>query len=267
MYRQTGGQKSAEEFFNDEPIIYPHLQTANLMKGVTANTVSGMFADDKFIGSMADFSVELFKKSIADNENSLISPLSVMLALSMTANGADNETLSQMEAVLGGSIQMNDLNKYLYSYVKGLPSSEKSKLGIANSIWFRDISTLNVKPGFLQTNADYYGAEAYKSAFNETTVTDINDWVSANTDGMIDSILDEISSDAVMFLINAVVFDAEWETVYDKSQVSDGIFTDINGNQQIVPFMIQRGGQKFLDDREKSGVQERVGAALQAVQF
>ena len=64
--------------------------------------------------------------------------LSVMLALSVTANGAKGETLVQMETLLGGDIPMETLNEYLYSYIKTLPSEKPSKLNIANSVWFRD---------------------------------------------------------------------------------------------------------------------------------
>ena len=66
--------------------------------------------------------MELFKRSVAEKENSLFSPLSVLLALAMTANGADSETLAEMEAVLGKDISLEDLNEYLYTYVKHLPS-------------------------------------------------------------------------------------------------------------------------------------------------
>ena len=76
------------------------VQAANLMEGVTAKNVSGKAADDAFKNSSADFAIRLFQQTRDDNKNSLISPLSVMLALSMTANGAKGETLAQMEALL-----------------------------------------------------------------------------------------------------------------------------------------------------------------------
>ncbi|HCX78355.1 MAG TPA: serine protease, partial [Firmicutes bacterium] len=57
--------------------------------------------------------LDLFKKTSSEEKNSLISPLSVLLALAMTANGADNQTLSEMEAVLGGDIGLEELNEYL----------------------------------------------------------------------------------------------------------------------------------------------------------
>ena len=229
------------------------VQADDLMKDISPNNVNGKLPDDKFTASMADFSIELFKKSITDGKNSLVSPLSVMLALAMTANGADSETLSQMEKLLGGDIPLSELNEYLYGYVKGLPNEDKSKLRIANSIWFRDNENrLRVESDFLQKNADYYGATAYKSAFDEQTLKDINNWVKSNTDGMIDSILDEISDDAVLYLINAVVFDAEWQNVYNKYNIQKGDFNDINGIVQTVDFM-HSDEYKYLDDGKAIG--------------
>ncbi|MBR6807137.1 MAG: serine protease, partial [Clostridia bacterium] len=43
----------------------------------------------------------LFKVSEESGKNTLISPLSVLCALAMTANGAEEETLQQIETVLG----------------------------------------------------------------------------------------------------------------------------------------------------------------------
>ena len=216
------------------------VQAADLMEGVQANTVTGKASDDAFAQSQMRLAVELFQSSVLESkdENVLISPLSIQLALAMTANGADGNTKAEMEALLGGEISLEDLNEYLYSYVNNLPSAEKYKLQIANSIWFRDDEgRLQVEKGFLQKNADYYGAQAYKAVFDDQTLKDINNWVKDHTDGMIDSILDQIDEDAVMYLINALVFDAEWQHVYDKSDVYKGKFTNIGGTEKQVDMM------------------------------
>ena len=216
------------------------VQAADLMEGVKANTVPGKAADDAFAQSQMRLAVDLFQSSVLESkdENVLISPLSIQLALAMTANGADVNTKAEMEALLGGEISLEDLNEYLYSYVNNLPSAEKYKLQIANSIWFRDDEgRLQVEKGFLQKNADYYGAQAYKAVFDDQTLKDINNWVKDHTDGMIDSILDQIDEDAVMYLINALVFDAEWQHVYDKSDVYKGKFTNIGGTEKQVDMM------------------------------
>ena len=216
------------------------VQAADLMEGVKSNTVTGKATDDLFAQSQMRLAVDLFQSSVLESkdENVLISPLSIQLALAMTANGADGDTKAEMEALLGGEISLADLNEYLYSYVNNLPSAEKYKLQIANSIWFRDDEgRLQVEKDFLQKNADYYGAQAYKATFDDQTLKDINSWVDDHTDGMIDSILDQIDEDAVMYLINALVFDAEWQHVYDKSDVYKGKFTNIGGAEKQVDMM------------------------------
>ena len=227
------------------------VQAANLMEGITAKTVSGKAADDAFKSSTADFAIRLFQQTRDDSKNSLISPLSVMLALSMTANGAKGETLAQMETLLGGDIPMETLNEYLYSYIKTLPSEKTAKLNIANSIWFGD-NGFKAEKAFLQKNADYYGAEAYKSAFDRKTLRDINNWVKKNTDGKIEKIIDNIDSDSVMYLINTVLFDAEWENIYKKDEVRDGTFTALDGTKKTVPMMYSEE-HSYLDDGKATG--------------
>lgn len=228
-------------------------QADDLTKDISANTVNGKDTDENFITTTANFSIELFKKSISDNKNTLVSPLSVLLALSMTANGAEGETLSQMEKVLGGNIPIENLNEYLYSYVKNLPNEDDSKLNIANSIWFRDDEdSLIVEKDFLQKNSDYYNADAYKSAFDNQTIKDINNWVSKNTDNMIDSIVDSIDYDTVMFLINAVVFDAKWENVYKKNDIYKDNFKSIDGSIKNIDFM-HSSESKYIEDSKATG--------------
>lgn len=227
------------------------VQADDLMKGITPEKTSGRAADDAFKNGAADFAVRLFQTTWKEGKNSLISPLSVMLALSMTANGAKGETLAQMEALLGGDIPIGELNEYLHAYVGSLPSSEKAKLTLANSIWFKD-SGFTVEEDFLQRNADYYGAAAYKSAFDEKTLRDINNWVKENTDGVIDKIVDQMDPYAAMYLVNTVLFDAEWQNIYRKHEVRDGTFTAIDGAKRTVSMMYSNESL-YLDDGKATG--------------
>jgi len=226
------------------------VQASDLMKDIPANDVKGKQSDDRFIANSASFSIELFKKSVEKGKNTLISPVSVLRALAMTANGADNGTLKQMQTVLGKDIPIDELNEYLYYYVKKLPNGDKAKLNIANSIWFRN--DLTVEKDFLQKNADYYKAAAFKSAFDDRTVNEINDWVKKNTDGLIDKILEQIPGDAVMYLINTLLFDAEWETMYSDDKVSKGDFTAYDGSKQKAMFM-NSDEHAYLDDGNAVG--------------
>ena len=213
------------------------VSAAELSAGYTRQATGTPVIDENFASAVADFSLALFRETLdAEKGNQLLSPLSVMLCLALLANGADGETLQEMEAVLG--MDVDTLNESLYAYTKGLYNGENCKLGIANSIWFRDSRTLTVKNEFLQTNADWYDAEVYKSPFDASTVKDVNGWVKKNTDGMIDSILNQPPSDAtMMYLINTLVFDAKWQDKYEKSDVRDRSFKNANGSRTTVDMM------------------------------
>lgn len=184
---------------------------------------------------ITDFSLKLFNENFED-KNILISPMSIVSALGMLANGANGNTLSEMEEALNSDIQ--GLNDYLKAYTAYLPSNEKYKVSLANSIWFKDDEGLNVNRDFLQINKDYYDASVYKAAFDKSTKDDINAWVKDKTNGMIKTLLEQAPpKDAVMYLINALSFDAEWENVYKNTQINDGEFTLENGEKQVVEFM------------------------------
>ena len=207
----------------------------DLMKDVPAKAVDVLPDMDAGVAAAADFGVRLFKTSIEEGKNTLISPLSVLYALAMTANGADGETLAQMEQVLG--MDVDNLNSYMLAYLELLPESKDYKMSLANSIWFKDDPNFIVEQSFLQTNADYYGADAYKAAFDEGTRNDINNWVKEHTDGMIPEIIDEIPDEAIMYLVNALTFDAKWADEYEKHQIREGRFTMEDGTRQDVDMM------------------------------
>lgn len=226
------------------------VQAKDLMEGITPNQVNGLGDLSSQNADVTDFAIRLFKASEERGKNTLISPLSVLCALAMTANGAEEETLAQMEEVLG--MTTKELNLYLYSYMQNLPQGEKYKLSLANSIWFTEDERFTVNQDFLQTNADYYGADIYKAPFNDQTCKDINNWVKQNTDEMIPEILDEIPADAIMYLVNALAFEAEWSEIYEKQQVRDGKFTKEDGTKQDVELMYGVEGT-YLEDENATG--------------
>ncbi len=109
-------------------------QAVNLMAGITprASGDGNGKADASAADPIMDFSVQLFRESQKGGENALIAPFSVLCALAMTANGADGETLSQMETLLG--LPVDKLNEYLGAYMDALSSGDRYKLTVANSI-------------------------------------------------------------------------------------------------------------------------------------
>lgn len=224
---------------------------SNLVSDVKPNSVTPL--DDLSAGSAAvtDFSLRLFRQAMEEGENTLISPLSVLYALSMTANGAAGETRTQMESVLG--LDTDTLNQWLYTYQRQLSQDKNATLSLANSVWFRDDPSFSILPEFLQTSADYYGADIYQAAFDAATCREINGWVKKNTDGMIPQILDRIPEDAVMYLVNALAFDAKWEDAYKASWVYSGTFTTESGEARTVD-MMHSNEYAYLEDENAIGL-------------
>ena len=180
---------------------------------------------------VADFSIRLLRASMEEGKNTLISPISVLAALSMTANGAEGETLTQMETVLG---QKRDSLNAWYWY-----DTDRSgdALHLANAVFLKDDGNLTVKEEFLQTLEKWYESGIYMTSFNESTLREINHFVEDNTNGMVKNILDKIPDDAVMYLVNALVFEARWKMPYNEYQVSEQVFTTEDGREQPVELM------------------------------
>lgn len=223
-------------------------ETSDLMTGIKAASHETVKPDDAFKSAYDNFSVELLKKCFDGKSNTLISPLSVSSALTMTANGANGQTKDEMEKVLGNGISLDELNKYLSSFNDSLTSGENFSLKNANSIWFIKDNNFNVNNEFLQTNADLYHAEIYKRAYNSEVVNDINNWVTEHTDGMIDRLLDSNDKLSNIALINAIAFDAVWETYYFDNFVEDGTFTDANGNEKSVTMLASEESEYINGD-------------------
>lgn len=222
-------------------IVSTGCQTAaaadELSAGYTRNITGNASVDEDFTENAADFAFSFFRETLKEEgDNRLVSPLSAMLCLALVANGADGNTLAEMEEVFG--MDVDTLNKSLYAYTNGLYRGENCKVTYANSIWFRDADYLSVHEEFLQTNANWYAAQVYKSPFDASTVRDVNNWVKEHTDGMIDSILyDPPSEYTIMYLINTLVFDAKWQVKYEKDDIRDRTFTNADGSTVTVDMM------------------------------
>ena len=237
----------------DSPTAQETVYVTNLMAGVEAQKVTVSSQPEEYGPVMTDFAVRLFKNCFQYDENQLISPLSVISALGMAANGAQNETLKEMEDVLG--VEHETLNHYLKAFVSNKYKTWENKFTIANSIWFDEerIGKGTVQKDFLQTNADYYEADLYELKFNRDAKDRINEWVSEKTDGKIPKMLeDNITDETVMFLVNALSFDADWESPYSETAVHEEKFITENGSERNAEFMYSRE-YAYIKDENTTG--------------
>lgn len=186
--------------------------------------------------AVTDFALSLLREERSGSVSVLLSPVSILNALGMVANGASGTTLKQIETATGMSL--HQLNDFLYTYRMSLPADSKTcKAALANSAWLRD--TFRVEDAFLRSCVNYYSAEVYRSTFDGGLVTDLNRWVSKKTDGMISDLLEkEPGAQTMLYLVNAACFDAKWETPYTKENVrTDGIFTAASGKRQTADYL------------------------------
>ena len=227
--------------------------SVNLPTGLDEITPAEKTPDEAFRNAMLTFALALFRQTAKDDagKNLLVSPLSVTTALSMAANGAQGETLAQLEQALGG-LTVADLNAYLRTLTQTLPNTENSRLHIANSLWVNNRVREQVQKPFLRNMLAYYGAGINACHFDQAGVDAINNWVKENTEEMIDSILDEPDPEILMLLMNALAFDAKWAAPFEEYAVKEAPFTRADGTKETCDMM--RGEEHiYLEDENAVG--------------
>jgi serpin B len=206
----------------------------------------------KVVAAQNQFTFKLFKaaqKQDSTLSNKLISPLSVYLDLSMAYNGAATTTKSAMEEALQmKDVTDEDVNKTNQALITGLPREDsRVTLNIANSIWYNQ--RFQPLAPFLQTASDYYQAKVSGADFsNPTTVQLINNWAASQTQQKIKTILDKISTDDVMYLLNAVYFKGQWKYKFDADKTTTRTFSTADKGTVQTPFMVQKGTFGYMQN-------------------
>lgn len=196
----------------------------------------------KIIAADNQFGFELFRKvnaSLDEPKNTMISPMSVSLALAMVYNGTEGNTKTQMEQMLHkAGMTSEDINQSYKELVAALVSHDpKVELSISNAIFYRN--TFPVKDAFKTTNQNYYNAEVSGLDFSKTaeTLNKVNGWVNTNTKGKIDKIIEQVKEEDIMYLLNAIYFNGEWKYRFDTKETSDRSFTKEDNSVVQVPTM------------------------------
>ena len=212
---------------------------------------SGTLSDDRYsetVIKLTDLSLRLAALSAEKGESSVVSPISALICLALMANGANGETLAQIETALG--VEIEELNAFmadLTATVLGY-DNESCELRLASSIWIKEDAALRVNDEFLRTNAQSYRAQIYSSPFDKRTARDINAWIERSTDGLIKDMLDEADPSAMMYLISTVAMDAKWQEKYEKSAVRDSAFTNYSGETKQVETMFSTEGRYLANE-------------------
>lgn len=189
-----------------------------------------------FSDQTSEFAFDFWKKHNAIEEadkSYFVSPLSLHIALGMLLNGADTQTKEEIQKALRVSGDMTTTNGIYKDLIDNLPLSDpKVKNTIANSVWYRN--TFKVEPSYLDNLKTYFNAGVFGENFDDkATVGKINNWASDNTNGKIKKVLDEIKSDQILFLMNALYFKGDWKTQFKAENTKDENFTGTKGVKSV----------------------------------
>ncbi len=211
--------------------------------GISPTDIEINLKSKEIIEADNQFGTDLFKTIIEEEnniKNLMISPLSVSVALAMVYNGAEGDTKTQMEQMLHKyGLTPEEINQSYYDLIEALESHDpKVKFSIANSIFSNDDFTIFDE--FLQTNHTYYDAETQSLDFSNTsnTLETVNNWVKNKTNNKIEKILENVSPNDALYLINAIYFNADWTYQFDKNNTQDLPFFQEDETELSVPTMI-----------------------------
>ncbi len=213
------------------------MPVAEIKQGTLTREEQGML----FTRSVQAFSDKLFFATEAPVQNRMVSPLSVLLALGMTANGARGETQQEMLAVLtDATLSIEDLNQASLAYLK----HTTGELSIANSLWANERMPLS--SAFLSRVRTSYQAQARNLDFSSSKSTNIiNDWVDDATKGAIDSIIDSVEPTMLLYLINAISFKDAWRSEFETRSTRPMTFHTRKGDV-TTPFLNQQSHFRYI---------------------
>ncbi len=182
-------------------------------------------------GSKVGFALSFFKNTNAlapHGENVIVSPYSAGVALSMLEAGAEGDTGTEFDNALNGAFFMSE----------DLGGGENAKVESANSLWISD--GFSVRNRYVeQLQKDFEAFVAAVDFSSQATVREINNWCSEHTAGKITEIVDKLSPDMVMVLVNALYFNAPWADAFNPDLTHDDVFHGLDGDV-TVPMMFRK---------------------------
>ncbi len=199
-------------------------------------------AEIQVSGGSNNFAFDLYQNLEFPSDNAFISPLSVGIALGMVLNGASDETGQSILNTIDFSdftpAEVNQAYRDLTELLLGM--DKKVAVGIANSVWYSQ--KYRVHQDFVSIIQQQYDGTVQSLNFDsESAKNTINRWVEDKTNNRIKDLINGISPDEVMFLVNTIYFKGDWTYRFDKSKTHEAPFQAIDGTTSPVNMMFSKG--------------------------
>ena len=203
-----------------------------------------------------DFSFNLYRAiHAADHQKSNItSPLSVAYVLGMLNDGANGNTAKEISQVLGFGATKQAINEYCKALIDQAPIADPSViLQIANIVAANQDVTL--EKDFKNDMQNYYSAEVASLDFSKQSSVDyLNTWCKEKSGGMIPSIIDALSPEDLLVLMNAVYFKATWTEKFDEKETQEEVFTKADGSTIKLPMMHRNAQIRYCTNEVYTGI-------------
>ena len=189
--------------------------------------------DNKF-----DFKI-IHKINEGEENNYLVSPLSIGYALFMLKEGSYENT-------------RNEINELLGNYQILRVNNVKNRIGIANGLFINSLYKKDINNSFISTIRNDYDADVVFDKFNGPKV--VNDWVNKKTFKMIPSTLKYLSQEEILVLVNTVAINLEWEKEFNKDVTHKQEFTKADGSKIEVAMMGQSNNISYIKSDKAQGI-------------
>ncbi len=194
-----------------------------------------------------------FMKYMPKDQNYMISPFSIKMAMMMAANGANGYTQKEILSALGVS-SIDEYNQKANDIITKYNSNKDVNLNVANSIWLNKTEAMgaNFKDTYKKIISDFYKGVA-REENADTIASKINDFIAKETNNKITNVLPaERPAGFLSALVNTIYFKGSFENQFDTANTKKDTFTDRNGNKSEIDFMNQT---KHFGYYENDGVQ------------
>lgn len=224
------GQKASSHELTVEVLQDEKVDTKQEEKEEVDKTVDAKTATEK----LNQFGLELLMKN-SDTQNPVLSPLSAYLALHMVAEGAQENTLTEFEQVMGDLDTQRSLTQLTKESLNKYTGSMEFLLH--NSAWIDD--EFQVYDDWLAKALSFEGDQAFKmNLSSQKAVDEMNQWVEKNTNGLIKEMVDEPFEDLTrLVLFNALYMKGEWQNKFAPQSTYPRAFTLENGEEKDVDTM------------------------------
>ena len=188
-----------------------------------------------------DFTFDLYRAINGVDEgkkSNITSPLSVTYVLGMLNDGAAGKTAEEIANVLGfGTGNRYTINAFCQALIQQAPLADPSvTLQISNVVATDE--KVDLEDSYRRDMNDFYDAEVASLDFASPASLDyLNSWSNEKSDGMIPKIIDKLSPETKLVLMNAIFFKATWTSKFDEKDTKDEAFTRADSTTINIPMM------------------------------